>query len=133
MGNNVNHPHHDLRQPQLVRRRQALRHRLAMREHVGRERKRSRRIVIGVLAGFLTLPVVGTAVVLFALSSVAAGTVALQSRSFPADSLVYDRTGNTLLAEVDPAGATRLPVPLTQISPLVQQAIVAGEETSFLT
>jgi len=133
MGNNVNHPHHDLRQAQLVRRRQALRHRLAMREHVGRERKRSRRIVIGVLAGFLSLPVVGTAVVLFAFSNVAAGTVSLQARSFAADSLVYDRTGNTLLAEVHPAGATRLPVPLTQISPLVQQAIVAVEDKSFWT
>jgi membrane peptidoglycan carboxypeptidase len=133
MGNHVNHPQHDLRQAQLLRRRQALRHRLAMRDHAGREHKRSRRMVIGVVAGFLTLPAVGTAVVLFAFGNVAAGTVALQSRSFPADSLVYDRTGNTLLAEVHPAGATRLPVPLTQISPVVQQAIVAVEDKSFWT
>jgi membrane peptidoglycan carboxypeptidase len=52
------------------------------------------------------------------------------ARSFPADSLVYDRAGN-LIADIHPPGETRIPVPLSAISPDVQRAIVAIEDRNF--
>lgn len=44
--------------------------------------------------------------------------------------MVYDRAGG-LIADLHPPGATRIPVPLTDVSPLVQQAIVAVEDRNF--
>src|ERR1700730_8944713 len=52
------------------------------------------------------------------------------ARSFPADSLVYDRAGR-LIADVHPAGQTRIPVPLSAISPDELHAIVAVEDRNF--
>jgi membrane peptidoglycan carboxypeptidase len=52
------------------------------------------------------------------------------ARSFPADSLVYDRAGN-LIADVHRPGETRIPVPLAAIDPDVQRAIVAIEDRNF--
>lgn len=78
------------------------------------------------------MPLVGAAIVVFALNNAVASSVGIHARSFPADLLVYDRTG-VLIADLHPAGATRIPVPLTDISPLVQEAIVAIEDKSFWT
>ena len=52
------------------------------------------------------------------------------SHTFPADSLVYDRTGR-LIADLHPAGATRIPVPLAAIPADEQHAIVAIEDRNF--
>jgi membrane peptidoglycan carboxypeptidase len=52
------------------------------------------------------------------------------AHSLPADSLVYDRAGN-LIADVHRPGETRIPVPLTAISPYEQRAIVAIEDRNF--
>jgi membrane peptidoglycan carboxypeptidase len=52
------------------------------------------------------------------------------ARSFPADSLVYDRAGR-LIADVHPGGQTRIPVPLSAISPDELHAIVAVEDRNF--
>jgi membrane peptidoglycan carboxypeptidase len=121
-----------LRQAQLERRRRALRHRRTLQTQAGHEHRQSRRIILGVIAGLLTLPLVGAAIVVFALNNAVASSVGIHARSFPADSLVYDRTGG-LIADLHPGGATRIPVPLTDISPLVQEAIVAIEDKSFWT
>jgi membrane peptidoglycan carboxypeptidase len=131
LGTHLNRPDRRLTQAHLQRRRLALRrHLLKLRRlDEGRERQRSRRIVIGVIA-LLILPLIGSAIVLFALRDAVAATVGTHARFFPADSMVYDRAGG-LIADVHPPGATRIPVPLTDISPLVQQAIVAVEDRSF--
>lgn len=52
------------------------------------------------------------------------------ARALPADSLLYDRTG-ILLEDLHPNGSSRIPVALNQISPYVQQAIVAVEDRKF--
>lgn len=52
------------------------------------------------------------------------------ARPIPADSLVYDRAGREI-ADLHPAGSTRLPVPLRAIAPSMQQAIVAIEDRHF--
>ena len=51
-------------------------------------------------------------------------------RSFPADSLMYDRAGH-LIADLHPAGATRIPVPLAAVAQEEQRAIVAIEDRNF--
>jgi membrane peptidoglycan carboxypeptidase len=132
LGNHLNRrPGPSQSQAYLNRRRLALRHRLhRLRLHEGRERKRSRRVAIGVIAGLLLLPLVGSAIVLFALRDAVAASVGTHARFFPADSMVYDQAGG-LIADLHPPGATRIPVPLTEISPLVQQAIVAVEDRNF--
>lgn len=50
--------------------------------------------------------------------------------SLPADSLVYDRSGN-LIADLHPAGQSRIPVALSAVSPAMQQSIVAIEDHNF--
>ena len=52
------------------------------------------------------------------------------ARTFNADSLVVDRHGR-LIAEMHPPGETRLPVPLSQVSRYVQEAIVDVEDRNF--
>jgi membrane peptidoglycan carboxypeptidase len=52
------------------------------------------------------------------------------ARGFPADSLVYDRAGH-LIADLHPPGETRIPVPLSAISPDELHAIVAVEDRNF--
>lgn len=78
------------------------------------------------------LPIVGSAIILFAIGDATASTAGAHPRVLATDSLVYDRTGG-LIADLHPAGATRIPVPLTAISPLVQRAMVAVEDRSFWT
>jgi membrane peptidoglycan carboxypeptidase len=56
--------------------------------------------------------------------------LAASAHTFPADSLVYDRTGQ-LIADLHPAGQTRIPVPLSAISQNELQAIVAVEDRNF--
>jgi membrane peptidoglycan carboxypeptidase len=51
-------------------------------------------------------------------------------RSFPADSLIYDRSGR-LIADLHPAGATRIPVPLAAVAEDEQRALVAVEDRNF--
>ena len=51
-------------------------------------------------------------------------------RSFPADSQMYDRAGR-LIADLHPAGATRIPVPLAAVAQDEQRAIVAVEDRNF--
>jgi membrane peptidoglycan carboxypeptidase len=53
-----------------------------------------------------------------------------QAQAFGADTLVYDRHG-TLIADMHPPYDTRQPVPLSQVSPLVQQATIAVEDREF--
>ncbi|MFN2582215.1 MAG: transglycosylase domain-containing protein [Candidatus Dormibacteria bacterium] len=53
-------------------------------------------------------------------------------RTMPADTIVVDRNG-TEIADLHPPGATRLPVPLTAMSPAMQQAVVAVEDRHFWT
>ncbi|MBJ7598060.1 transglycosylase domain-containing protein [Candidatus Nephthysia bennettiae] len=59
-----------------------------------------------------------------------AATLPDSSRSFPADSFVYDRAGH-VIAELHRPGETRIPVPLTAISPDELRAIVAVEDRNF--
>ena len=133
MRNHLERPNQIAAEATARRRRHLVRHhRLAAALSRERQQRRSRRIVIWSIAGALCLPIAGAALVIFALGGAAASTAAAQARVLPADSLVFDRTGG-LIADVHPAGATRLPVPLTAISPLVQQAIVAVEDRSFWT
>jgi membrane peptidoglycan carboxypeptidase len=51
-------------------------------------------------------------------------------RTFAADSVVLDRTG-AQIADLHPPGATRLPVPLSAIAPVMQKAIVDVEDRHF--
>ena len=53
-------------------------------------------------------------------------------RALGADSIVTDAAGN-VIAELHPPGETRLPVPLGDVAPAAQQAIVAVEDRSFWT
>jgi membrane peptidoglycan carboxypeptidase len=128
--NHLNRPSGSPANDALLRRRRLALSRLNGRRPAAAEQRRSRRIVIGLIAALLCVPVAGVAVVMFALGTVAASTAGAQPRVLPADSLVYDRTGG-LIADLHPPGATRIPVALTGISPLVQQAIVAVEDRSF--
>jgi membrane peptidoglycan carboxypeptidase len=125
-----NHLHRPPRTLTPARRLALHRRLLRLRVHEVRERQRSRRVVIGVIAGLLILPLIGSAIVLFALRDAVAASVGTHARSFAADSMVYDRAGS-LIADLHPSGATRIPVPLTDISPLVQQATVAVEDRNF--
>ena len=76
------------------------------------------------------LPVI--LVISVAAASARAGLIGLPSlsHSFPSDSLVYDRAGN-LIADVHTPGETRIPVPLSAVSPNEQHAIVAVEDRNF--
>ena len=65
-----------------------------------------------------------------AFQLLAEAAVTPAARSLPADSVVVDRTGAEI-ADVHPPGATRLPVPLTEIPATVQRAIVAVEDRHF--
>lgn len=53
-------------------------------------------------------------------------------RTFPADSVVVDRSGNQL-ADLHPQGTSRLPEPLSAISPAAEKAIVDVEDRHFWT
>jgi membrane peptidoglycan carboxypeptidase len=53
-------------------------------------------------------------------------------RVLAADSVVLDRTGRQI-ADLHPAGSSRLPVPLGAIAPSMQKAIVAIEDRHFWT
>lgn len=131
MGNQPSRPNPDALNADLRRRQRLIRHRrLGVTLPAARERARTRQVVVGLIAGLLVLPLAGAALVLFAIGNAAAATDGAHARVLPADSLVYDRTGG-LIADLHPPGATRIPVPLTAISPLVQQAIVAIEDRSF--
>ncbi|MGA8635580.1 MAG: transglycosylase domain-containing protein, partial [Candidatus Dormiibacterota bacterium] len=133
MGNQPRRPNPDALNADLRRRQQLIRHRrLGVTLPAARERARTRQVIVGLIAGLLVLPIAGAALVLFALGNVAASNAGAHQRFLPADSLVYDRTGG-LIADLHPPGATRIPVPLTDISPLVQRAIVAIEDRSFWT
>src|SRR5579875_1340544 len=50
--------------------------------------------------------------------------------TLPADTLVYARDGE-LIADLHPPGQSRIPVPLSAIAPVMQQAIVAIEDRNF--
>jgi membrane peptidoglycan carboxypeptidase len=113
-----------------LRRRQVARRRLEERLRIAPQQRRSRRIVIALIVALPCLPVVGAAIVLLALGGAAASTAGAHPRVLPADTLVYDRSGS-LIADLHPPGATRIPVALTAISPLVQHAVVAVEDRSF--
>ena len=131
MGNQPSRPNPDALNADLRRRQRLIRHRrLGVTLSGARERARTRQVIVGLLAGLLVLPLAGAALVLFAIGNAAAATDGAHARILPADSLVYDRTGG-LIADLHPNGATRIPVQLTAISPLVQQAIVAIEDRSF--
>jgi membrane peptidoglycan carboxypeptidase len=133
MRNNLDRPNRASADAAHRRRQHLVRHRrLTLGLPREQARRRSRRIVLWSIAGLLCVPIAGAVLVAFALGGVADSTASAQPRVLPADSLVYDRTGG-LLADVHPPGATRLPIPLTAISPLVQQAIVAVEDRSFWT
>lgn len=130
MGNNLNRADRGIASADQRRRRRLLRHhRLAVGSQVAGERRQSRRIAVGLIAGLITVPIGGAALAVLALGGAAAAD-GTHARSFPADSLVFDRTGH-FIADLHPPGATRIPVPLTGSSPLVQQAIVAVEDRSF--
>jgi membrane peptidoglycan carboxypeptidase len=131
--NNVDRPNRSTAEAAHRRRQHLVRHRrLTLGLPRERERRRSRRIAIWSIAGLLCLPIVGGALVVFALGGVAGSTASAHPRVLPADSLVYDRTGG-LIADLHPPGATRIPIPLADISPLVLHAIVAVEDRSFWT
>ncbi len=51
-------------------------------------------------------------------------------RIFPADSFVYSRNG-TLIAELHDPGTTRIPIPLSQVAPVLIQATLAVEDKNF--
>jgi membrane peptidoglycan carboxypeptidase len=53
-----------------------------------------------------------------------------QPRALPADSLVFDRSGN-LIADLHPPGDSRLPAGLDEISPWLQKATVDTEDRNF--
>jgi membrane peptidoglycan carboxypeptidase len=55
---------------------------------------------------------------------------AVPTVALPADTLVYARDGQ-LIADLHPPGQSRIPVPLSAISPAMQQAIVAVEDRNF--
>jgi membrane peptidoglycan carboxypeptidase len=71
---------------------------------------------------------------LIALSTLAFGYAtrisATPAVTLPADTLVYARDGE-LIADLHPPGQSRIPVPLSAISPAMQQAIVAIEDRNF--
>ena len=115
-----------------LRRRRAIHLRRLLTGTLAAPERRQRRIVVGVIIGLLCVPIIGAGVAMLALGAAAASTSGAQARTFPADTLVYDSTGG-LIADLHPPGATRIPVPLNQISPLLQQAIVAIEDRSFWT
>ena len=131
MRNHLNVPNGDPSKAARLRRRQLARRRLEERIlATAPERRRSRGIVVGLIVALLCLPVAGAAAVMLALGGAAASSAGAHPRVLPADTLVYDRSGS-LIADLHPAGASRIPVALTEISPLVQHAIVAVEDRSF--
>ncbi len=71
---------------------------------------------------------------LVALSTLAFGYAtkvsATPAVTLPADTLVYARDGE-LIADLHPPGQSRIPVPLSAIAPVMQQAIVAIEDRNF--
>jgi membrane peptidoglycan carboxypeptidase len=118
---------------ELERRRRLIRQRrLRVDLSAAREQRRTRRIMLWLVSGVLMLPIVGAAIIVLAIGDATASTAGAHPRVLPADSLVYDRTGG-LIADLHSPGATRIPVPLDSISPLVQRAIVAVEDRSFWT
>ena len=53
-------------------------------------------------------------------------------RSFPSDTLVY-AAGGQQIADLHPPGESRIPVPLSQIAPVMQQAVVDIEDHGYWT
>jgi membrane peptidoglycan carboxypeptidase len=53
-------------------------------------------------------------------------------RQLPTDTVVYGQ-GNQVVADLHPPGTSRIPVPLNQIAPAMQKAVVAIEDHSFWT
>ncbi|MGH7721710.1 MAG: transglycosylase domain-containing protein [Candidatus Dormibacteria bacterium] len=96
-------------------------------------RPRSRRLVLA-LAAVAALAVATVAVggqVAFALITSNVGALP-QPRPLASDSIVTDARGN-VIAELHPAGETRLPVPLEQVATPMQEAIVSIEDRGFWT
>jgi membrane peptidoglycan carboxypeptidase len=91
--------------------------------------QRRRRRFLPLLAMPL-LPVMLLVSVGVVATHIPASSLTASARSFPADSLVYDRAGR-LIADVHPAGQTRIPVPLSAISQNELLAIVAVEDRNF--
>ena len=90
---------------------------------------RGRRLLVGL--GCVALLVVAAPLVIngaFQLLAEVAGSP--PPRSFPADSLVLDRSGGQI-ADLHPPGSTRIPVPLTAVAPSMQKAIVDIEDRHF--
>ncbi|MHB1941150.1 MAG: transglycosylase domain-containing protein, partial [Candidatus Dormibacteria bacterium] len=54
------------------------------------------------------------------------------ARQLPTDTLIYGQ-GNQVVADLHPPGTSRIPVPLNQIAPAMQKAVVAIEDHSFWT
>jgi membrane peptidoglycan carboxypeptidase len=105
--------------------------RIRARRHSRRPRRRR---LIGAMAALVALAVAIVAVggqVAFALISSNVGALPAP-RPLASDSIVTDAHGN-VIAELHPAGETRLPVPLEQMAPQLQQAIVAIEDRAFWT
>jgi penicillin-binding protein 2D len=89
-----------------------------------------RRSVTVSLAGVLLLLVGLLASVGTVLGRAQTLKLAPGPRSFAADSLMYDRAGR-LIADLHPAGATRIPVALAAVAQDEQRAIVAVEDRNF--
>ncbi len=77
------------------------------------------------------LLVLGTVVAVSGLAfDYATRITAAPTVTLPADTLVYARDGQ-LVADLHPPGQSRIPVPLSAVSPAMQQAIVAVEDRNF--
>src|SRR5579875_3355910 len=77
------------------------------------------------------LLVLGTVVAVSGLAfDYATRITAAPTVTLPADTLVYARDGQ-LVADLHPPGQSRIPVPLSAIAPVMQQAIVAIEDRNF--
>jgi membrane peptidoglycan carboxypeptidase len=109
-----------------TRRRAALNSRRASRRLTGRQRLWA---TLAGVAAFAFMAVWGGGQVALAVLDTALGGVPPAKPLF-ADTVVTDRSGQ-LLAYLHPAGDSRLPVPLDQVSPNVVQATVAIEDKGF--
>ena len=98
----------------------------------------SRRFLPGLLSGMLTFVVVALLVlgaVLVAYATAAAGlpppTELFSRASAFQTTRILDREGNLLHETIDPTAGRRTAVPLSQISPHLQQATIATEDANF--
>ncbi|HUY62036.1 MAG TPA: transglycosylase domain-containing protein [Candidatus Dormibacteraeota bacterium] len=87
-----------------------------------------RRIIATAIVGGATLAaLVGPGMALARVYSVPP-----PAQPLPADTMIF-ASGGTLLADLHPSGTSRIPVPLSQVSPLFLKAVVAIEDHSFWT